>query len=76
MLRYGHCNLSPAEVVRTFSRLVNWAENEVKPVSGDVTVDFAAAFPGPTVTSQVSSTTSELTATIEAILSTTGLSLP
>jgi pimeloyl-ACP methyl ester carboxylesterase len=76
VVRYGHCNVSPAEVARTLSRLVNWAENKVKPASGDVTVDFAAAFPGPTITSQVSATTSELTATIEAILSTTGFSLP
>src|SRR5262245_44589505 len=76
VVRYGHCNVSPAEVGRTFSRLVNWAENKVKPTSGDVTVDFAAAFPVPTITSQVSATTSELTATIEAIVSTTGFSLP
>ncbi len=74
--RYGHCNVSPAEVVLTFSRLVTWAEQKVKPASGDVTLDFAAAFPVPTAQSTLSSTTSELTATIEAIVSTTGLSLP
>lgn len=73
VVRYGHCNVSPAEVVRTFSRLVHWAENGVKPASGDVTLDFAAAFPVATTTSTVSSTTSELTATIEAL---TGVPLP
>jgi hypothetical protein len=71
--RYGHCNVRPAEVVRTFSRLVNWAERNVKPVSGDVTLDFAAAFPLATIESTLSSTTSELMGTIEAMLSTTGL---
>jgi hypothetical protein len=63
-------------VVRTFSKLVNWAENKVKPASGDVTLDFATAFPVPTVESTVSSTTSELTATIDAIVEATGFSLP
>lgn len=70
--RYGHCNVSPAEVGRTFSGLVQWAEQGVKPTGGDVTLDFAAAFPVPTVTTTVSQTTNELTATIEAL---TGLSL-
>lgn len=74
--RYGHCNVSPAEVARTFSRLVTWAEQQVKPASGDVTLDFAAAFPLPTAQSTLSSTTSELTATIEAVVSATGLPLP
>lgn len=71
--RYGHCNVSPAEVARTLSRLVAWAERKVKPASGDVTLDFAAAFPVPTIESTLSSTTTELTATTEAVLSTTGL---
>lgn len=71
--RYGHCNVSPAEVARTLSRLVAWAERRVKPASGDVTLDFAAAFPVPTIESTLSSTTTELTATTGAILSTTGL---
>lgn len=44
----------------------------MKPTGGDVTLDFAAAFPVPTVTTTVSQTTNELTATIEAL---TGLSL-
>lgn len=76
VVRYGHCNVRPAEVARTLARLVNWAENRMKPASGDVTLDFAAAFPVPTVQSTASSTTSELTATIEAIVSATGFSLP
>jgi pimeloyl-ACP methyl ester carboxylesterase len=66
--RYGHCNFSPAEVARTFSRLVDWAERNAKPASGDVTLDFAAAFPVATAESTLSSTTSELTGTIGAIL--------
>jgi pimeloyl-ACP methyl ester carboxylesterase len=74
--RYGHCNFSPAEVARSFARLVTWAETSVKPASGDVTLDFATAFPVPTVESTVSSTTSELTATIDAIVEATGFSLP
>jgi pimeloyl-ACP methyl ester carboxylesterase len=35
--RYGHCNFSPAEVAKSLSRLVEWAEKRVKPAGGDVT---------------------------------------
>src|SRR5439155_22045096 len=74
--RYGHCNVTPAEVATTLSRLVSWAENAVKPASGDVTLDLAVSSPGSATTSAVSTVTSELTFD-EAILSaTTGLSLP
>ena len=74
--RYGHCNVAPAEVATTLSRLVNWAENGVKPASGDVTLDLALASPDSTTTAAVSAVTWEL-AFDEAILAaTTGLSLP
>ena len=74
--RYGHCNVSPAEVATTLSRLVSWAENGVKPASGDVTLDLAVSSPDSTTTSAVSTMTWEL-AFDEAILAaTTGLSLP
>jgi pimeloyl-ACP methyl ester carboxylesterase len=74
--RYGHCNFRPAEVVKGLSRLVTWAEQGVKPVSGDVTVDLAVASPESAIDSAVSMTTSEL-AFDQAILSaTSGLTLP
>ena len=74
--RYGHCNVAPAEVATTLARLVNWAENGVKPASGDVTLDLALASPDSTTTAAVSAVTWEL-AFDEAILAaTTGLSLP
>src|SRR3989441_906717 len=74
--RYGHCNVTPAEVATTLSRLVSWAENGVKPASGDVTLDLAISSPDSATTSAVAAASAELTFD-EAILSTTtGLSLP
>src|SRR5438034_360106 len=74
--RYGHCNVTPAEVATTLSRLVSWAENGGKPASGDVTLDLAISSPDSATTSAVAAASAELTFD-EAILSaTTGLSLP
>src|SRR2546429_3383203 len=74
--RYGHRNVTPAEVATTLSRLVSWAENGVKPASGDVTLDLAISSPDSATTSAVAAASAELTFD-EAILSaTTGLSLP
>src|SRR3989442_4635938 len=49
--RYGHCNVTPAEVATTLSRLVSWAEDGVKPASGDVTLDLAISSPDSATTS-------------------------
>lgn len=74
--RYGHCNVTPAEVLITLGRLVNWAEKGVKPASGDVTLQLAIESPESATSSAQSTLTTEAGFT-EAILSaTTGLSLP
>ena len=74
--RYGHCNVSPAEVALTLSRLVNWAEKGVKPMSGDVTLGLAAALPDST-TSYATTTAASESAFDEAILSAAaGVPLP
>jgi pimeloyl-ACP methyl ester carboxylesterase len=74
--RYGHCNVTPAEVVLTLGRLVTWAERGVKPPSGDVTLQLALESPeSATETAQAVATT-EL-GFLQAIISaTSGLSLP
>ena len=74
--RYGHCNVTPAEVLLTLGRLVNWAENGEKPASGDVTLQLAIESPESATGTTQSSVSGEVGFT-EAILSaTTGLSLP
>jgi pimeloyl-ACP methyl ester carboxylesterase len=74
--RYGHCNVTPAEVAITLGQLVKWAEAGVKPVSGDVTLSLALASPESTTGYVTTTTTGELTFD-EAILSAaSGLSLP
>jgi pimeloyl-ACP methyl ester carboxylesterase len=74
--RYGHCNFTPAEVVLTLGRLVRWAEQGVKPASGDVTVQLALESPESATETAQATVTTEL-GFLEAILSSTsGLSLP
>jgi pimeloyl-ACP methyl ester carboxylesterase len=74
--RYGHCNVTPAEVTLTLGRLVSWAQTGMKPASGDVTAVFALQSPESAISSTVSTLTSEAAFT-EAILSSiTGVSLP
>ncbi|TMQ22771.1 MAG: hypothetical protein E6K82_12800 [Candidatus Rokuibacteriota bacterium] len=74
--RYGHCNVTPAEVAFTLSQLVNWAENGVKPMTGDVTVGLAAALPDSTASYATTTAASE-SAFDEAILSAAaGVPLP
>jgi hypothetical protein len=74
--RYGHCNVTPAEVVITLGRLVNWSETGAKPASGDVTLQLALESPESAISTTQSTLFGELDFT-EAILSaTTGLSLP
>jgi len=74
--RYGHCNVTPAEVATTLSRLVSWAENGVKPASGDVTLDLAISSPDSATTSALSAGSAELTFDEAILAATTGLSLP
>jgi pimeloyl-ACP methyl ester carboxylesterase len=74
--RYGHCNVTPAEVLLTLGRLVNWAEKGDKPASGDVTLQLAVESPESAMGTTQSSVSGEVGFT-EAILSaTTGLPLP
>jgi len=74
--RYGHCNMTPAEVAITLGQLVKWAEKGVKPVSGDVTLNLALASP-ESATGYVTTTTSGELTFDEAILSAaSGLTLP
>src|SRR5205085_11016305 len=74
--RYGHCNVTPAEVAITLGQLVKWAEKGVKPVSGDVTLNLALASP-ESATGYVTTTTSGELAFDEAILpAASGLTLP
>lgn len=74
--RYGHCNVTPEETVVTLGRLVNWAEQGVKPASGDVTPQLAIEAPQSATDSALSTVTTEVTF-MEAILSATaGLPLP
>ena len=74
--RYGHCNVTPAEVAITLGQLVKWAEKGVKPVSGDVTLSLLPASPESATGYVATTTTGELTFD-EAILSAaSGLTLP
>jgi hypothetical protein len=74
--RYGHCNVTPAEVAITLGQLVKWAEKGVKPASGDVTLSLALASPESAAGYVTTTTTGELTFD-EAILSAAaGLTLP
>jgi pimeloyl-ACP methyl ester carboxylesterase len=74
--RYGHCNVSPAEVTLTLSRLVTWAETGVRPASGDVTASFAVEVPQSTVDAATAAVTTELSFTEAIVAATAGLSLP
>jgi pimeloyl-ACP methyl ester carboxylesterase len=73
--RYGHCNVTPAEVLITLGRLVNWAENGAKPASGDVTLQLAIESPESATGSLQGTVTNELTFD-QAILGALGLPLP
>lgn len=73
--RYGHCNVTPAEVLLTLGRLVTWAERGVKPPSGDVTLQLALESPESAAAIVQSTVATEL-GFIEAILGTSGLTLP
>lgn len=73
--RYGHCNVTPAEVLLTLGRLVTWAERGVKPPSGDVTLQLALESPESAAAIAQSTVATEL-GFIEAILGTSGLTLP
>ena len=74
--RYGHCNVTPEETVVTLGRLVNWAEQGVKPAGGDVTLQLALEAPQSATNSALSTVTTEVTF-MEAIVSATaGLPLP
>jgi pimeloyl-ACP methyl ester carboxylesterase len=74
--RYGHCNVTPAEVLITLGRLVNWAEKGQKPASGDVTVQLAIESPESATAAAQAALTTELGFTEAILAATTGLSLP
>jgi pimeloyl-ACP methyl ester carboxylesterase len=74
--RYGHCNVTPAEVLLTLGRLVNWVEQGAKPASGDVTLQLALESPESALETTQATVMTER-GFLEAILSSTsGLSLP
>jgi pimeloyl-ACP methyl ester carboxylesterase len=74
--RYGHCNVTPAEVRLTLGRLVNWAEQGQKPQSGDVTVQLALESPESATGTAQATLTTEIGFTEAILAATTGLSLP
>ncbi len=73
--RYGHCNVTPAEVLLTLGRLVNWAEKGEKPASGDVTLQLALESPESATATLQGTLTNELSFD-QAILGAVGLPLP
>jgi hypothetical protein len=73
--RYGHCNVTPAEVLLTLGRLVNWAEKGAKPASGDVTIQLALESPESATGNLLGTVTNELTFD-QAVLGALGLPLP
>ena len=74
--RYGHCNVTPAEVALTLGRLVNWAEHGVKPASGDVTAQLAAESPQSAASTATAMVNTEFGFTKVIVSGATGLSLP
>jgi len=73
--RYGHCNVTPAEVLITLGRLVKWAETGTKPASGDVTLQLAIESPESALGNLQGTLTNELTFD-QAVLQSAGLPLP
>ena len=73
--RYGHCNVTPAEVLITLGRLVKWAEAGAKPASGDVTLQLAIESPESALGNLQGTLTNELTFD-QAVLQSAGLPLP
>jgi pimeloyl-ACP methyl ester carboxylesterase len=74
--RYGHCNVTPAEVVLTLGRLVNWAEKGEKPASGDVTLQLAIESPESAASVAQGAIMAESSFTKAILSATTGLPLP
>jgi hypothetical protein len=74
--RYGHCNVTPTEVMLSLGRLVGWAETGNKPASGDVTLQLALESPESAIATTQSALSTELAFTEAILAATTGLSLP
>jgi len=74
--RYGHCNVTPAEVILTLGRLVNWAEHGVKPASGDVTAQLALESPQSVVSTAAAMVNTEFGFTKVILSGATGVPLP
>ena len=74
--RYGHCNVTPAEVMLTLGRLVNWAEHGVKPASGDVTAQLALESPESAVSTAAAMVNTEFGFTKVILSGATGVPLP
>ena len=74
--RYGHCNVTPTEVMLSLGRLVGWAEKGNKPASGDVTLQLALESPESAIATTQSALSTELAFTEAILAATTGLSLP
>jgi len=74
--RYGHCNVTPAEVILTLGRLVNWAEHGVKPASGDVTAQLALESPQSAVSTAAAMVNTEFGFTKVILSGATGVPLP
>jgi hypothetical protein len=74
--RYGHCNVTPAEVMLTLGRLVSWAEHGVKPASGDVTAQLALESPQSAVSTAAAMVNTEFGFTKVILSGATGVPLP
>src|SRR5467141_1177685 len=74
--RCGHCNVTPAEVMLTLGRLVNWAEHGVKPASGDVTAQLALESPQSGASTGTATVNTEFGFTKVILSGATGVPLP
>jgi pimeloyl-ACP methyl ester carboxylesterase len=74
--RYGHCNVTPAEVMLTLGRLVNWTEHGVKPASGDVTAQLALESPESAASTAAAMVNTEFGFTKVILSGATGVPLP